>query len=143
MVWGKGGDGGEAADRGEGADAELHHERYGTDKMRGEGGAMLAERVGRVVVGLVTCHGSRDWGEASFPSIPNRLWTLRAADLGSSKRRHCTVPSRVYPEFAETSSNGGYFVLVRPKFLQNRERERERERENTSSEYFFRILLAE
>ena len=30
--------------------------------------------------------------------------TLRAADLGSSKRRHCTVPSRVYPEFAETAS---------------------------------------
>ena len=40
MVGGKGGDGGEAADRGEGANAELHHERYGREKMRGpEGGA--------------------------------------------------------------------------------------------------------
>ena len=37
MLGGKGGDGGEAADRGEGADAELHHERYGREKMRGEG----------------------------------------------------------------------------------------------------------
>ena len=46
MVGGKGGDGGEAADRGEGAYAELHHEWYGREKMRGEGGAMLAERVG-------------------------------------------------------------------------------------------------
>ena len=56
MVGGKGGDGGEAADRGEGAYAELHHERYyGREKMRGEGGAMLSERVGCVVVGLVTC----------------------------------------------------------------------------------------
>ena len=53
MVGGKGGDGGEAADRGEGANAELHHERHGREKMRGEGGAMLAEWVGRVVVGLV------------------------------------------------------------------------------------------
>ena len=34
---------------------------------------MLAERVGRVVVGLVTCQGSRGRGEASFLSIPNRL----------------------------------------------------------------------
>ena len=33
MVGGKGGDGGEAADRGEGAYAELHHERYGREKM--------------------------------------------------------------------------------------------------------------
>ena len=71
MVGGKGGDGGEAADRGEGADAELHHERYGREKMRGEGGAMFAEWVGRVVVGLVTCQGGRGRGEASFPSIPN------------------------------------------------------------------------
>ena len=46
MVGGEGGDGGEAADRGEGAYAELHHERYGREKMRGEGGAMLAERAG-------------------------------------------------------------------------------------------------
>ena len=38
-----------------GKGAELHHERYGKEKRRGEGGAMLAERVGRVVVGLVTC----------------------------------------------------------------------------------------
>ena len=73
MVGGKGGDGGEAADRGEGADAELHHERYGREKMRGEGGAMLAERVGRVVVGLVTCQGSWGRGEASCLSIPNTL----------------------------------------------------------------------
>ena len=68
-----GGKGGEAADRGEGADAELHHERYGRENMRGEGGAMLAERVGRVVGGLVTCQGSRGRGEASFPSLPNKL----------------------------------------------------------------------
>ena len=33
-------------------------EWYGREKMRGEGGALLAERVGRVVVGLVTCQGS-------------------------------------------------------------------------------------
>ena len=71
MVGGKGGDGGEAADRGEGAYAELHHERYGREKMRGEGGAMLAERVGRAVAGMVTCQGGRGRGEASFPSIPN------------------------------------------------------------------------
>ena len=74
MVGGKGGDGGEAADRGEGVDSELHHERYyGREKMRGEGGAMLAEWVGRVVVGLVTaCQGGRCRpGEARFPSIPN------------------------------------------------------------------------
>ena len=52
MVGGKGGlDGGEAADRGEGAYAELHYERYGREKMRREGGAMLAEWVGRAVVG--------------------------------------------------------------------------------------------
>ena len=42
VVGGKGGDGGEAADRGEGAYAELHHERYGREKMLGEGGATLA-----------------------------------------------------------------------------------------------------
>ena len=71
MVGGKGGDGGEAADRGEGAYAELHHERYGREKMRGEGGAMLAEWVGSVVVGLVTCQGGRGRAEARFPSIPN------------------------------------------------------------------------
>ena len=59
-VGGKGGNGGEAADRGEGAYAELHHERYGREKMSGEGGpAVLAEWVGRVVVGLVTCEGGR------------------------------------------------------------------------------------
>ena len=29
----------------EGADAKMHHERYGWEKMRGEGGAMLTERV--------------------------------------------------------------------------------------------------
>ena len=70
---GKGGNGGEAADRGEGADVKLHHERYGTEKMRGEGGAMLAERVGRVDVGLVPCQGSRGRVEATLPSISNRL----------------------------------------------------------------------
>ena len=64
---------GEAADRGEGAYAELHHERYGREKMRGEGGAMLAEWVGRVVVGLVTCQGGRGRGEASLPSIPSTV----------------------------------------------------------------------
>ena len=38
VAGGKGGDGGEATDCGrEGADAELHHERYGREKMRGEG----------------------------------------------------------------------------------------------------------
>ena len=59
MVGGKGGDacGGEDSDRGEGTDAELHHERYDREKMRGEGGAVITERVGRVAVGLVTCHG--------------------------------------------------------------------------------------
>ena len=41
--------------------------------MRGEGGAMLAERFGRVVVGMVRCLGSRGRVEASFPSIPNKL----------------------------------------------------------------------
>ena len=72
---GKGGDGGEAADHGEGADAELHHYERMAKRRRSpgrEGQCLRIERVGRVVVGLVTCEGSRGRVEARLPSIPNR-----------------------------------------------------------------------
>ena len=47
---------------------------------------MFAERVGRVVVGLVTCQGSRGRGEASFPSIPNRLCDPTCGGFGILKK---------------------------------------------------------